>query len=260
MGTETDAILHENREAHECGGRANHGTTDARVVLFPETRWTLVLGASGGSASIANDALQSLAEQYRPAVCQWFRRAGVTAEDAEDLSQEFVLDLFQGRVLGGFTRRDSRFRVFLQTCLRNFLRDDLRRRLAQKRGGGTTLLELDESRVALPGLSAIECLDDEFALLVHRRAIDRVRTEWDEKGLRQRFNHLEQFMFSPPAPGDYEATARSLGITLSVVKKTVFDLRQAYYQAVRQQILQTVSREEVAGELSYLVEVLCRLR
>lgn len=260
MRPETDSIQCGHGHPRDCGLQPDSGASDARVVPFPETRWTLVLEASGRSSSVAKDALRILAEQYRPAVCQWFRRAGASPADAEDLSQEFVLGLFQGRVLAGFSRGDSRFRVFLQTCLRNFLRDDFRRRLAKKRGGGAVFLELDESMVAAPGLSAMERLDEEFALLVHHRAMDRVRAEWDEKGLRKRFDHLQQFMFSPPAPDDYEATARSLRISLSVVKKTVFDLRQTYYQAVRQQILQTVSREEAAEELSYLVDVLCRSR
>lgn len=260
MGDETDATPHERCGAHKCGDLPLSHASDPRVVAFPETRWTLVLGASGFPVSDTRDALKILAERYRPAVCQWFKWAGATPEDAEDLSQEFVVDLLQGSILAGFRRKDTRFRVFLQTCLRNFLRSHLRRQMAKKRGGGMSPLELHEALVPSPEASSFERLDEEFALLVHQRALERVGLEWDEKGLQRRFDRLERFMFTPPAPGDYEAAARDLAISMSVVKKTVFDLRQTYYQEVREQIMQTAAREDVAAELRFVVDTLARRR
>lgn len=229
------------------------------MAAFPETRWTLVLGASSLTATARRDALRALAEQYRPAIFHWFRGAGVTAADAEDLSQEFLLALLQGGILDGFRRKDTRFRVFLQACLRNFLRDDWRRRMAQKRGGGVSLLGLDECLVAAAERTAAERLDEEFVLLVHRRAVEHTERRWGERRLAERFRRLEQFLFVAPEPGDYAAAARDLATSVSVVKKTVFDLRQTYFQAVREQVLQTVEREQVAEELQYVVEVLSRL-
>lgn len=247
-------------KGRESSVRLDRVTPEARVTAFPETRWTLVLGASSLSAPAKRDALRALAEQYRPAILNWFRGAGVTAADAEDLSQEFVLDLLEGRVLDGFRRRETRFRAFLQACLRNFLRDDWRRRMAQKRGGGLSLLELDEKLVVAAERTAAERLDEEFVLLVHHRAVERTKRKWGEKRLPERFRRLEQFLFAAPETGDYEAAARDLATSVSVVKKTVFDLRQTYFQAVREQILQTVGQEQVAEELQYVVGVLSRLR
>jgi len=238
----------------------DHVTPRQRVAAFPETRWTHVLRASGVAGTARQDALNLLAERYRPAVREWFRRAGATPPDAEDLSQEFVLRILEGRVLDGFRRTDTRFRVFLQACLRNFLCDEWRRRMSQKRGGGVSFVELNESFVSAAERSAAERLDEEFVRLVHRRAVEQVEHTWGEKGFSQRLERLGRFIFAPPEPGDYEAEARELKVSVSVVKKTIFDLRQAYFEEVREQVLQAAGPEQVADELHYIVELLSRLR
>lgn len=229
-------------------------------VAFPETRWTLVLEAAANSerAEGAN-SLRSLTESYRPAVWQWFRRAGLAGEDAEDLTHDFLLQMLNGRVLQRFNRRPTRFRVFLQVCLRNFLRDSFRRRQARKRGGDLCFLELDES-LAGEVDPAISRLDEEVARRVHELAMARVATGWAARGASVRFEALRSFMFSTPEPGEYALVAAQLGIKPGVVKKAVFDLRKAYYQAIREQVARTVRPDELADELRHLVEVLTRMQ
>ena len=248
--------------AGEPGGETSRSPLPAAPAedgsAFPETRWTRVIAAAAGETTDHGESLRFLAGLYRPAICEWFRRAGLPPADAEDLTHDFLLEMLGGRLLRTFNRRDTRFRVFLQVCLRNFLRDSVRRRQARKRGGGSLPLELEDS-LAAEGPPAVTRLEEEMARLVHELAVNRVAADWQARGASERFVALRGFMFNTPAPGDYAAVAERLGVRAGVVKKAVFDLRKAYYQAIREHVARTVAPEALAEELRHLVEILARM-
>ena len=71
------------------------------------------------------------------------RRAGYSAEDAQDLTQEFFVRLLAKNYLAAADRQHGRFRSFLLGAMKHFLANQERRQAAQKRGGHRPTLSLD---------------------------------------------------------------------------------------------------------------------
>ena len=129
----------------------------ASSFCFPETQWTEVIGAiQGGDGGAAWVGLTSFCEQYRPAICGFFRRHGCGPEQAEDLTQDF----FAGRILEQWQERNGflhalrrgecvRFRSFLCHVLWRFLQDKWKENNAQQAGGGATHVPLERLETAV---------------------------------------------------------------------------------------------------------------
>lgn len=231
--------------------------------VFPDTLWTLVLVAGGRGQGQRDErsaaALAELAARYRFAVHRWFLGAGVATDQAEDLAHDFLAELLRGRILEGFERTQTRFRGFLTVCLRNYVRDRKRSQSAQKRGGGATMLELHPELADGNWPAASARLDESFALRTHERAREALFAAWSNRGQQQRFDVLYPFVFRSPVNGEYEAAAQRLGLKIGALKKAVFDLREAYYDALRAEIAQTTRPEELEEELRYIITLLGRM-
>src|SRR5215475_15262932 len=124
--------------------------TESRFELFASTRWSMVLEA-GNSATVSAHAFNALSElcqiYWRP-LYSFLRRQGCDAEDARDLIQGFFADLIESRTYAHADREKGRFRSFLLGALKHFIADARDRGQALKRGGGMTLVKLDDKAIA----------------------------------------------------------------------------------------------------------------
>src|SRR5262249_11480033 len=111
----------------------------------------------------------------------WCRRAGVPEADAADVSQDVFAVV--ARHLADFRRErpgDS-FRGWLWTITRNKVRDHWRRHADRiKAAGGTTAQEV-MTQVAEDGPSDSEAGAEEEAGELYRRALDLIRSEFEER-------------------------------------------------------------------------------
>ena len=74
----------------------------------------------------------------------YVRRCGHDADSARDLTQGFFAQLIEKRRLTHADRERGRFRTFLLSAMQNFLRNELDRAQALKRGGGREVISLDQ--------------------------------------------------------------------------------------------------------------------
>jgi RNA polymerase sigma factor (sigma-70 family) len=93
--------------------------------------------------------LSSAISQHVIAVClgrldKEKRRRGHASHDAQDLTQDFFAHILEKRGLEYVDPKLGRFRTFLLAALKNFLANDWDRAQARKRGGGQTIVSLDE--------------------------------------------------------------------------------------------------------------------
>ena len=79
---------------------------------FPETHWSIVLAAQGGSA-VARRALGKLCAAYWYPLYAYARRRGLAPEHAADVTQDFFLRLIERNSLGNADPARGRFRTFL---------------------------------------------------------------------------------------------------------------------------------------------------
>src|SRR6202167_6781005 len=108
-----------------------------RPSRFPTTRWSLVVAAGDPHRKEARSALVSLCENYWYPLYAYLRRRGHSADQAQDLTQEFFIRVLEGRYLDRADPEKGRFRSFIMTSLKFFVAGEEDRDRAQKRGGGT---------------------------------------------------------------------------------------------------------------------------
>ena len=95
---------------------------------FATTHWSVVLSAGGDQSSEAERALSTLCTNYWFPLYAFVRRSGHSAEDAEDLTQEFFARLLADNYLADADRERGRFRSFLLGAMKHFLANERRRR------------------------------------------------------------------------------------------------------------------------------------
>jgi RNA polymerase sigma factor (sigma-70 family) len=234
---------------------------------FDKTRWSMVLEAMQSKAPGASKALAELYELYWRPLYGFARGRGRSPEDAQDLVQGFFEHLIGSRGLATVNRSKGRFRSFLLAAFQNFMSAETRRARAEKRGGRVELIRLDwqdaERRLAFEPedqLSPETLYDAQWALLLLRRATERLAQEQTAAGKATTFGTLKGFLSGKADSGDpstYEEAARALGVGVPNVTSLIHRLRERHAQLVREEVERTVLDPlEVDAELHGLCEAL----
>jgi RNA polymerase sigma-70 factor (ECF subfamily) len=244
----------------------NHETihTLAGSPEFPTTRWTLVVAAADPQRQEAHSALASLCDAYWYPLYAYIRRRGYPADQAQDLTQDFVIRLLEGRYLDRADPAKGRFRSFLLTSLKFFLADERDRSLAQKRGGGKVLsfeISSGEDRYQRePGHEETpeRIFERRWALSVIERVTQKLREEFVLHGRPEHFERLKVFLLGQ-SDAPYAALAQELKTSEGALKVAIHRLRKRYRELFRQEIADTVADpEDVESELRFLANVLTR--
>jgi DNA-directed RNA polymerase specialized sigma24 family protein len=233
----------------------------AEPVPFPPTLWTIVLDAKHADSERAEAALGELCVHYQEAILAYFRLKCRHAQDAEDLTGEFIAHLLERRRLGGFERGScTRFRAYLSVALKNFFLDWLEKRNAEKRGAGRQDESLEVLREA--GIESAtqdrdlnRAVDLGVARTVHRHVMETLAKKASSP---ERFEALRVFVPYEQDNSTYAAAASDLGLTLNALRKAVFDLRKNYVLEFRAAVAPTVRglRSEINEESSVLLDLL----
>src|SRR5688500_16121758 len=99
-------------------------TTGARHGWFATTRWSMVVSAGRVGDPCAQQALEQLCESYWVPLYSYVRSRGYSADDAQDLTQEFFARFVQHNRVARADQQKGRFRSFLLTSLKHFLADE----------------------------------------------------------------------------------------------------------------------------------------
>lgn len=228
------------------------------------TQWGLVVQASQDESPDGMAALNRLCRIYWYPVYAHVRRQGKSAEDAQDLTQEFFARLLEKQYFKLADPQRGRFRTFLLTSLKRFLINEWNKTNREKRGSGWRILSLDEemaeSRFAAePAVDRPPdaLYDGGWAGILLDRALAALRAEFEQSGKQDLFDRLKVFVWGERNALSYAAMAEQLNLTEAAVKVAVHRLRQRFGELLRAEIAQTVAGPaEVDEELRYLVSVI----
>lgn len=228
--------------------------------LFPTTDWSQVRQATSQDPERVRAAVSLLCHHYRDAICEWFRKDARTREEAEDLTHDFLMRwLARDAPLGRFERGEQRFRDFLGSCLRYFVRERYSRSTRLKRGGGAvheTFME--ETMVTSVAESVVEGPDLELARHLFRSVWCDLRERWGDRLRGPSFDRLCDRALEIGPGVEYAEIARELGLPVGTVKGWIFRLRQDFYDGFRLRVRPLVVPEEVPDELRYLLDLLLK--
>jgi len=232
--------------------------------LFTTTHWSVVLAAGQSESPQAAQALETLCGTYWFPLYAYVRRRGHGHEDAQDLTQAFLLQLLERQSFARVDRGKGRFRSFLLAGLNYFLADAHDHVSAQKRGGGQPALSFDEQTAeqryrleTVDDLSPDKLFERQWALALLDQVLAPLEKEFCETGKAGLFQQLRVFLVAGRGEVSYGEVAAELGLTGEAVKKAVHRMRHRYYALFREAIAQTVADPaEVADEMRYLCAVM----
>jgi DNA-directed RNA polymerase specialized sigma24 family protein len=259
-------VLHPSKIMSSSAGIANarEQTASLRADRFCSTRWSVVLSAGRGDAAAARAALEKLCGAYWRPLFVFARRLGHGEPDAQDLTQAFFEQFLEKGYIRAADPHRGRFRTFLLTSFRHFLRGEWVKSRAAKRGGGATFVSWEELSAAEQ--VQVEPLDDraveaayteQWALKLFDGALARLREEFAAAGKAQQFDSLKPFLSQLGSSADYSRVAERCGTSEGAVAVAVRRLRVRYGELLRAEIADTVvSAEDVEGELQLLKRAL----
>ena len=246
------------------------GSLPAEADQFHTTHWSLVIRAQGVSAGLtdgssrAHASLARLCELYWYPLYAFVRRQGHRPHDAQDLTQEFFSRLLAKGWLVDVAQVRGRFRSWLLSAMKHFLANEWDRARAQKRGGGATIISIDEATAEgryrdepVDGETAERLFDRRWALTLLERVLAHLRAEFNAEGKTLLFEALKGTLTGDSRP--YAAIAEELGMSEAAIKVAVHRLRERYRALIRSEVGQTVaSSEEAQEELRHLLAALAR--
>lgn len=225
------------------------------TMTFPDTTWTVLAQATIHGGESERAALGKLCERYWKPVASVMRSRGVPADRVEDLTQDFFVRLMEGGFFRRAERERGKFRSFLMNALKNFLADDARRTMAEKRGGQLERVELKDD---------VEMVEDDemrfdfaWAEALFDAAVEEVGKGMTERRGERGWEALRGFLTGTGPTLDYRELGDLLEIGEGGAKAEVSRMRAKFREQLRREVANTVGApHEVDEELAYLKEVI----
>jgi RNA polymerase sigma factor (sigma-70 family) len=111
---------------------------------FPPTRRSVIEAVRSIDAEERERALEALCAAYWKPIYKYVRlRWNRPAEEAQDLTQGFFLEVLERELLEKFDPKKSRLRTYLRVCVDSFVSNDHKAASRLKRGGNVSHVALD---------------------------------------------------------------------------------------------------------------------
>jgi RNA polymerase sigma-70 factor (ECF subfamily) len=223
--------------------------------------------ATNGDQRVS-EALAQLCRTYWRPIFAFVVRRVQSQEDAEDLTQDFFLNVLKGNLLRRADPERGRFRSLLLKAVKDFLHDARDRARTRRRGGDAKFISWDEwtaeapSRLMLPGEAekswpAEKVFDVRWAATVAEQALRRLQEECEAHKRPRVFDVLSGALTADRQDIAYEPLAAELGVKPADIKRLLHRLRQRYRELLRAEIAETVADPaDVDEEVRYLVSAL----
>lgn len=218
---------------------------------FPSTIWSQVRAAAG--TAMDGPEISEFCRAYWRPLYAFLRRGGYSPHDASDFVQGFLSRLIERGDIDTVAPEKGRFRTYLLAGLKNYVSRQKERASAGKRGGGNVVsMDPEEAeRICGPDLrtefSPELAYDRAWARTMLDRALARLRDEHRARNKESFFEALAPYLDGAQA-GDYESTARHLGMSRGAVAVAVNRLRGRLWELLRGEAAQTVGSPEEAEE------------
>jgi RNA polymerase sigma factor (sigma-70 family) len=240
--------------------------TKGPLTHFATTRWSFIRnrGAGGGE----NEGLAQLCQIYWRPIFTFIYRRGYSAQDAQDLTQDFFVMIMEGNLLQTADPNRGRFRSLLLKSLTNFLIDAAARQRRHKRGGDLKFVSWEQwmadaasqisiSPQALETSPPEALFDLGWAAAIAEEALRRLRMECESKGRRRVFEVLNGYLTTEREDISYQELSVALGVPEPSVKSLLHQFRKRYRGLLREEVAKTVESDAaVDDEIRYLCATL----
>jgi len=227
--------------------------------LFPDTRWSIVVKAQGVDGTQAHRALGELCQSYWYPLYAYARRTGQSRHDAEDRVQAFLQNVIANQSLESVDPSRGKLRAFLKAAMRNFMKSEWRRDVAQKRGGTADHIPIDvdwAESLLVADEEPQAAFDRSWAYSVLRRAFERLDEHFDRQNKRELYEAIKGCLQGDGKIEPGEVIAERFCISKEGVRSAVFKLRRRFRDYIHEEIRDTCADEADAKEE---IADLCRI-
>jgi RNA polymerase sigma-70 factor (ECF subfamily) len=231
---------------------------------FPKTRWSLVMAASGNDPKQKQLALAEICRQYWYPLYAYVRRRGLSAEDAQDLTQGFFEHLLEGKTIEQIRSAEfGKLRSFLLASIQNWMTKQHHKQTSAKRGGGKVFsidsLSAEERYLLEPSHSddPERLYERRWAMMILDSAISRLRSSYESAGKAQLADLLIPLLSRGEANLSMRDLALSAGVSEGYVRVLLHRIRKHFRASLIEMISETVGADaEVTEELRHLQMIL----
>jgi DNA-directed RNA polymerase specialized sigma24 family protein len=227
---------------------ARHAGSRAVTSTFPATRWSIIAAAaSGGDRPAARTALDELCRIYWFPLYAFARRKGLSPEDAEDATQNFLLEVLESNLFTDADPSLGRLRTFLLAAFSRCLSNARRHAARHKRGGHIEFVALgfegaeERYMAASCGSDTTPQFDTDWAIALLEGAVARIEAEYAASNRAEIFKALRPFLGTTSEPRPNQADlAESLGMSHVALRQSLYRLRDRFRAILRSQIADTL--------------------
>ena len=231
------------------------------LTLFPDTHWSAVRRARGSDPGAAELAIDTLCATYWKPIYWYIRYLGQSAQDAEDLTQEFFRELMVKRNLFLEAQREQgRLRTYVCVAVKRRVYNAVRNRERKKRGGDQEVLPLEFANETLAEeadhLRPDEEFDRQWAVALVERVLTELEADYVARRQAELFRALRGHISFEGPEMSQEQIAEGLGIKVGALRMSLTRLRGRFREVFRRHVAQTVpvgGDREIDEELGYLI-------
>lgn len=231
--------------------------------IFATTHWTVVLQAGRTDTKRAEQALAELCQTYWYPLYCYVRRRGHSPADAEDLTQGFFAKLLRLESLAQVAPNQGKFRSFMLAALKNYLVEQQRHALAQKRDVRLTVsmdTEFAERQLALVSSDSLppdRQFERQWAITLLERVMRRLAEDYEANDKSKLFQELRFSIVGSRSDVPYRELATRLDMKETALRVAIHRLRKEYRQRLEAEIANTVTQaEEIDAEINDLRRIL----
>lgn len=239
-------------------------TGQVKRAAFLTTQWSMIRMAGGDDSPDSQKALERLCRRYWYPVYAFVRKFGLSAPEAEDLTQDFFYHVLRTNMFATADASKGRFRTFVIQATKNFLSNDWKRRQTKKRGGGEALISLDteetERRYQLEMTdqqTPEKLFEQKWAREVITVGFEKLEKEYSKSGQSKRFKILRKMLWGRLSETHYESVSNELGLTVNATRVATSRLRNRFRELVREELATQVNdTDEIDDEYQFLIQTL----
>ena len=209
---------------------------------FPLTRWSVIEAARSDDPGERDRALEALFVAYWKPIYKYIRlRWNRPAEDAQDLTQGFFMQLLERDLLLHYDPAKSRLRTYLRVCVDSFVLNQDKAAHRQKRGGNTLhiALDFDAAEGELHGItmdvasipssvSLEEFFEKEWMRSLFALTVEDLQKLCEARGRAKTFQLFEEYDLDGVEPISYEKLATKYRIPITDVTNALAWARREF--------------------------------
>ena len=241
--------------------------TSPRNPSLTQTNWDLIRDAAGGSPT-SQSSLEQVARRSWPAIYAFIRASGRNPDEAAELTQGFLCDVFLARgLLEKADQSRGRFRTLVLGSVRNYLADMHRRRTASTRkpksGSIGRLDDLSEHTTEPAGMAALTpeaAFHSRYVATIIRSSTERLQRALLADGDEAGWEIFRGRVLQPSIDGtavSYEHLAPRFGLGKGACAAKLLMVKRRFASILMEELRATIDnpndlQEEVADLLALL--------